>query len=84
MIHYLISDKTTTCQLKPRNCGMPGFPEISNRFESEVGNHLHVIPVTRVLISIKAAHPNYTNLSSFIYNQNLSHSHHKQGVTFSV
>ncbi len=34
--------------------------------------------ITRVLISIKAAHPNYTGLSSFICNQNLSHSHHKQ------
>ncbi len=39
---------------------------------------------TRVLISIKAVHPNYTSLSSLICNPNLSHSHHKQGVTFSV
>ena len=41
-------------------------------------------PQTRVLISIKAAHPNYTYSSSLICNLNLSQSHHKQGVTFSV
>ncbi len=39
---------------------------------------------TRVLISIKAAHPNYTSSSSLICNPNLSHSYHKQGITFSV
>ncbi len=39
---------------------------------------------TRVLISIKAMCPNYTSSSSLICNLNLSHSHHKQGVTFSV
>ena len=32
---------------------------------------------TRVLISIKAARPNYTSSSSHICNPNLSYSHHK-------